>query len=187
MGEQGARVHGNGEIPFLVLYAVALALALALQGNQSGCRLLEAAGIEIERTQVLLEVDVEPFALGGTGFVGRGCDQRGTDTSPPAMLRDHCVQDEGMDTTVPDNVHEADQRAVLRGTDPAETVALKSFSPVGPSDGVTEAVSVERVEGGVAEGAPPLVLDRHFSIVVSVPNPVTVFQGEGNSLADRPK
>lgn len=85
---------------------------------------------------MLLEVGVKPLTL------RRSCDERGSDSARPAMLRDHRVQDEGMNSAVPDHVDEADQRAVFPCTDPAEAVALKSFSPVGLSDRVTEAVGV---------------------------------------------
>ncbi len=47
-----------------------------------------------------------------------------------------------MSSAVPDNVDEADQRAAFPCADPAETVALKSFSPVGLSEWVTKAVGV---------------------------------------------
>jgi hypothetical protein len=153
-----------------------------LQGNQTGCRLLEAAGIEIERTQVILEVNVEPFALRGTSFVSRSCDQRAANTSPLAMLGDHRVKDEGVNSAVPDHVDEADQRAAFPGADPAKTVALKSFSPVSLSDRVAEAVSMQRVEGGVVEVAAPLVLDRHSSIVGSGASPATELRSEENSI-----
>ena len=61
---------------------------------------------------------------------------------PLLVLCDHRVQDEGMGSTVPDDVDEADQGAVFPGADPTKTVALKSFSPVSLSDRVAEAVSV---------------------------------------------
>lgn len=91
---------------------------------------------------MLLEVDVKPLAPRGTGFFSRCCDERGSDSSRPAMLRDHRVQEEGMSSAVPDNVDEADQRAVFPCTDPTEAVALESFSPVGLSDRVTKAVGM---------------------------------------------
>lgn len=113
-----------------------------LQGDQSGSRLIEAAAIEIERTQVLLEVDVKPLALRDTGFCGRSCDERGSDSFRPARLRDHRVEDEGMNSAVPDNVDEADQRAVFPCADPAEAVALQSCSPVGLRDRMAETIGV---------------------------------------------
>ena len=85
-----------------------------LQGHQTSGRLLEAADIERERTPVLLEVDAEPCALRGTRFVSRSCDQRGANTSRPATLGNHRVQDEDMNSIVPDNVAE-----VLSITGPA--------------------------------------------------------------------
>lgn len=155
-----------------------------LQGDQSGCRLLEAAGIEVERTKVFLEVNVEPLALRGTSFVSSSCDQRASNTAALAMLGDYRVQDEGVNSAVPDHVDEADQRAVFPSADPAEAVALESFSPVSLSDRVAEAVSMQRVEGGVVEVAPPLVLDRHSSIVESGSGPAIGLRSEENSLAE---
>lgn len=154
-----------------------------LQSNQTGCRFAEATGIEIERAQVLFEVDVKPFALRGTRFIGCRCDKRCTNSPSLAMPGDHRVQDESMNSPVPDNVDEADQRAVFPRADPAEAVALESCSPVSPRDRVAEAVSVQRIKGCIAEVAPPLVLDRHSPIVVSVPTPVRITaQGDCRGL-----
>jgi hypothetical protein len=141
-------------------------LAGVSEGDQPRWCLPEATGIEIERTQMFLEVDVEPLALRGTGLLGRNCDKRGANPSRPKMPGDHGVQNEGVCSTVPDNVDESDQRAVFPRADPAETVALKSCSPVGPSDGGAEAVGVQGVEGCVIEVASALIRDRQARILV---------------------
>jgi hypothetical protein len=128
---------------------------------------------------VLLEVNVEPLAFRGTSFVSCICDQRAANTAPPAVLGEHRVEDEDVKSAVPGHVDEGDQRAVFPGADPAEAVVLKPFSPVRLSDWVAEAVSMKRVEGGVVEVAPPLVLDRHSSIVGSGSRPATKLRSEG--------
>jgi len=87
-----------------------------------------------------------------------------------------------VNSTVPGNIDEADQGAVLVGADPAETVALKSFSPVGLGDRGTEAVGVQGVEGGVVEVPPPLVLDRHSPIVVTEPRSVLRWGSGGDGV-----
>lgn len=72
-----------------------------------------------------------------------------------------------MDPAVPGDVDEADQRAALPSTDPAEAVALKSGSPVRLCDWGAEAIGVQCVEGSVVDVASPLVSDRHAPIVRS--------------------
>lgn len=121
---------------------------------------------------MFFEVDVKPLALRGTGFLGRNCDKRGANPSRPATPGDHRIQDEGVSSAVPDNVDEAAQSAVFPRADPAEAVALKACSPVGLSDRGTEAVGVQRVERRIVEVTPPLVLDHHVPILMSVPSPV---------------
>lgn len=122
---------------------------------------------------MLLEVDVKPFALRGTGFTCCRCNQRGPNSLHPVVLGDHRVQDEGVGSTVPDDVDEADQGVSFPRADPAQALALKPWSPVGLSDRVSEALGVERVEGSVVEATPPLVSDRHVSIVRSAPRRLT--------------
>lgn len=160
---------------------------MASEGDQAGRRLPEATGIEIERTQMLLEVDVKPLALRGTGFLGRNCDKRCANSSRPAMPGDHRVQDEGVSSAVPNNVDEAAQSAVIPRADPAEAVVLKSCSPVGLSDRGTEAVGVQRVERRIVEVTPPLVLDRHAPILIVRTQSGTDrhrLRGEENPLAE---
>lgn len=45
---------------------------------------------------MLLEVDVEPLTLRGTGLLGRNCDKRGANPSRPKMPGDHRIQNEGV-------------------------------------------------------------------------------------------
>ncbi len=82
------RSSGHGDVR-AVSVAEGAALLRRFARNQSSATVLqairpavvsrEAARIEVERTQVRLEVDVEPLALRGTGFASRGRDQCGAE------------------------------------------------------------------------------------------------------------
>lgn len=140
--------------------------ALVSEGDQPCWCLPEATGVEIERTQMFLEVDVEPLAFRGAGFFGCESDKRGANPSRPKMPGDHRVQNEGVCSAVPGNVDESDQIAVLPRADPTKAVVLKPCSPVGLSDRGAESVGVQSVEGCVFDVAPPFIRDRHVQILV---------------------
>ena len=106
----------------------------------------EAASVDVEGSEVLVEADVEEIAAGGDRTVaGRLHDGR-TD-SPVAMVGvDHHVFDECVDRAVPQDVGEADESIIVPGDDPAEAVSAGLLHPV-PLGLVEQA----RLEGGCVE------------------------------------
>lgn len=90
---------------------------------------MEAAGVQVEGLQVGLEVDVEPGAAGGTGFVGSGSDQGPTYALAAVGGVDGGVENEGVGAAVPGDLDEADQLVVVEGADPGEGVAIQAGSP----------------------------------------------------------
>lgn len=116
------------------------------QSDQSCRRLSEAAGIEVERTQVFFEVDMQPLTLCSTASLSSCLDQRGSHPVRTVALSYDRVQDERMDAAVPGDVNEADQAMIFPGTDPAEAVTLKPCTPVRLSDRMTEPFGMQLVE-----------------------------------------
>ena len=93
------------------------------QVDESGCGRPEAAGIEIERSEVLFEVHVQPLAPGRLGVPGAMADKRRDDPLPLVLAGDLGVEEECVITSVPCHVDKADQAAAwLAGGDPAKTV-----------------------------------------------------------------
>jgi hypothetical protein len=62
---------------------------------------------------VVLEVDVQPFAMRRAGTFGGSGHELGTDPGPAEAFGHHGVQDEGMGTAVPGDVDEPHEAAVL--------------------------------------------------------------------------
>ena len=59
-----------------------------LEGDDARSGRRESAGVEVERPQVVVEVDMQPLAPGGAGLVDGNGDQIGADPSAPGSLRD---------------------------------------------------------------------------------------------------
>jgi hypothetical protein len=132
--------------------------------DQSSVGRLETAGAEVEPTQVVLEVDMEPLTTGRLGpLCGHGY-KFGAHVATLVRACDDRVQDESMAGPVPRHVQEADQLPVVSRADPPEAVALKLRLPVGPGKRVVlEALTVQRLDLSVGEASPPFVEDGHLA------------------------
>ena len=132
--------------------------------NQSRVRRLETAGIEVERSEVFVEVNVQPVAARFLGVDGGSSNQLG---SGAGMLVDGAhlgIEQEVMVAAVPFNVHEAnEQSVVVPGTHPTKAVRA---NPGPPTARRAPAVRLrERDQLLVRKFAAPLVLETHVPIV----------------------
>lgn len=100
--------------------------------DQPRIRASEAAGVEVEGRQVWLEVDVEPLASGRVCMMRGPPHDLGADaTALPAATRLR-IEQERVISTVPSNVDEPDQDAVVVARrDPAEAVRADAVPPSG--------------------------------------------------------
>jgi len=100
--------------------------------DQPGSRRPEAARVEVERRQVLLEVDLEPFASGVGGMTDREPHELGADARAAVIRPDGRVEQERMVAAVPGDVDETDQRrAGIPCDDPPEAVRPDTVPPPG--------------------------------------------------------
>jgi hypothetical protein len=99
-------------------------LSPCCQWDEAGVRAGESASSEVEGLKVVLEVDVEPFASGGTSLFYREGNQLGSDPASPHARGHNGVQNERVDAPVPRDVDEADELASVAGADPAEAVSV---------------------------------------------------------------
>jgi hypothetical protein len=76
--------------------------------DQSGWSGPEAAGIDVERGQVVFEVNVQPLAPRCLGVPGSMADKRGGDALPLMLGGDLGVEEEGVIAAVPRHVDKAD-------------------------------------------------------------------------------
>jgi hypothetical protein len=98
--------------------------------DEPGGRWSEAASVEVEGLKVRFEVDVEPLATRGLGVPGRDLDQASPDTSVLEHAVRFRVEQEGVVSAVPGDVHEADDCPISRsGRDPTETVRAYLIPP----------------------------------------------------------
>jgi hypothetical protein len=86
----------------------------------------ESAGVEVERPQVVVEVDMQPLASGGACLTDGDGDQLGADPPTSSLLRDEGVDDEGVGCAIPRYVDESDQLATVPSTDPPQAMAMSS-------------------------------------------------------------
>ena len=80
--------------------------------------------------QVRFEIDVQPFASGGTGVLGRDRDEPRAHATAPDLRRNHGVEDERVHTPVPRDVDEPDKIPVITSADPPKAVALHPSPPI---------------------------------------------------------
>ena len=60
-----------------------------------------------------LEVDVQPLASGGAGFLGRRADKASADAAMPTVRIDGGVEDEGVAPAVPADLNKPDEKLAL--------------------------------------------------------------------------
>lgn len=136
-----------------------------LQGDEPGIRRPEPARAEVERAEVIVEVDVQPLAP-GLARSRRGQGDKPSPGSPPLHPRsDQGVQDERVHGAIPGDVDEADQVIVFPGAHPAQAVPVHLCPPVIVChDPMAEALGMQRVERLVAETPAPLVSDHPATV-----------------------
>lgn len=95
-----------------------------MESDQAGVRGPEAARAEVEGSEVIVEVNMEPFTTGIAGGGSGDSNQAGSDALMTCSGRHHRVLYPGVDETVPRHVHEADKSVVkaIAGNDPAEAM-----------------------------------------------------------------
>src|ERR1700722_14121330 len=76
------------------------------QCEHAGRRGREATGVEVERAQLVLEVDVEPFAAGGAALSFDDRQKAAPDARVSPITGHERVDDEGMHPAVPGHVDE---------------------------------------------------------------------------------
>ena len=91
--------------------------------DQSGGSRPEAACAEVERREMLLEVDVEPLTPCRLGMQCSTADERCGYSSPLMLASDLGIDEEGVIAAIPRHVDKADQGAAIQaGCYPAQAV-----------------------------------------------------------------
>jgi hypothetical protein len=114
----------------------------ALELDQARICRLEATGVEIELAQVIVEVDVEPLAACRARLGDRDGNELGSDSLPGGSGSHHRVEDEGVYSSIPRDVDEADEPGAVARADPAQTVLLGLSLPVVFEGAVPERLGV---------------------------------------------
>ena len=123
----------------------------APQTLQPGIGRAEAAAAEVERAQMVFEVDVQPLAARRAGTIRGDCYELRSDPAAPDAGRHESVEQEGVDAPVPGDVDEAHQLAVLAGADPAQAVPADLAPPVNVQELMTEAFGMQGIELAIRE------------------------------------
>ena len=122
----------------------------------------EAARVDVQRAEVLLEVNVEPLAAGVPRVIAGDRNESCRDAAVARGRRDHGVLDPGVNESVPRHVHEAHELRTVTRDDPAKAVSMHELCPVPLRLVVNarlEANGVKLVDLDVAEAALPGVVD----------------------------
>jgi hypothetical protein len=114
----------------------------ALELDQARVRRLEATGVEVEVPQVIVEVDVEPLATRRPRLGDGDGNELGSDSLPGGSGSHHRVEDEGVHSTIPRDIDEADELGAVTCADPAQAVVLDLGLPVVCEDAVPEGFRV---------------------------------------------
>jgi len=134
------------------------------QPDEAGVRGPEPAAAEVERAQVVLEVDMQPRAPGRAGLAGGDLHQPGADSVPPQRPGHHGVEDERVHAAVPGHVDEPGQLGTAAGTHPAQAVPVHLRLPVMVGGSAAEAAGVQGLNLGAGEVAAPLVADHRATV-----------------------
>jgi hypothetical protein len=86
--------------------------SLSSELNQSGICWLEAAFVEIELTQVIFKVYVEPLAPSLASFSDRHRNNFGCYAVPLSLRRYNRVQNERVNPAIPEDIHKSDEHVI---------------------------------------------------------------------------
>jgi hypothetical protein len=135
--------------------------------------------MEVERGQMVFEVDVQPLASGCTGVI-HGCgDEPGAYPPVPVPRGDHGVEDECVDSAVPGDIDEPRQLITVADAHPAEAVPVHLGMPVDVEIRVIEALCVQSADRRVVELGSPLIRDRRPTILGAAAGPGKRFPSAG--------
>lgn len=84
------------------------------KGNEPCIGRAKTTGVEVERPELGIEIDMEPFAPGGASPGRGGGDQFAGEAAATERRRHHGVEHEGMHAAVPGDVDEASHRSLVR-------------------------------------------------------------------------
>ncbi len=104
---------------------------------------------------MVLEVDMDPLAIGTPCLVDGYLHQPGTNSRAASLRRYKGVEDECMAGTVPRDVEESHKYSCVTSADPTETVLVHLPPPVVVQYGVLEAFGVQQVHFDAVELATP--------------------------------
>jgi len=134
------------------------------QGDEAGIGGVEPAAAEIERAQMIFEVDVQPLAACRTSAVRGDGHEPCPDPASADPGSRQGVEQEGVDAPVPGNVDEAHQLAVFPRADPAQAVPAYLGQPIILQEPMTKAFSMQGVQLRVGERAAPRVIDHRATL-----------------------
>lgn len=130
------------------------------QAHQPGIGARETTGVEIERTEVRLEIDVDPLTSCCASFLDGRPDQPATDPHSLVLRTDDRIDDERMGAAVPSDVHESDQTVSRRRRCPSETVA-QLLSPSMFTGLTVERDGMKRLQFVLIDRLAPLKVNVH--------------------------
>jgi uncharacterized repeat protein (TIGR01451 family) len=133
----------------------------SLECDESRIRRSKAARVEVERSQMIVEIDVEPLAACGPCLGDGECKELRADSLPSCWSVHHGVEDERVDAAVPRNVDEADKVVAIASANPPEAVFMHLAVPIVVQHSVIERLRMKCVQYGIVELSPPLVRERH--------------------------
>jgi hypothetical protein len=98
--------------------------------NQSGLRRREAAGVEVEPFEIVIEVDVKPFASRCSCTITGHLDEHRAEAAATGIRCNHHVLDPCVSEPVRNDIHESDEGAMDPRGHPSEAVFFDQGPPI---------------------------------------------------------
>ncbi len=112
---------------------------------------------------LFVEIDMEPLTSSSTGLSRSDRNEPRADPLPPHTRTDDCIDDKGVDVTVPGHIDKPDELSGMSSDHPAEAVFFDLARPVDLENSVSERFCVQGIQLLVIKFTSPLELRYHHT------------------------
>src|ERR1700730_17943125 len=128
------------------------------------------APVEVEPSQVTLEINMQPLASRLSCFAYTDSEHLRCNPSVPISVGHHSVQNERMQRAIPCNIHKSDKIIRIFRADPSQAVTIYLRPPIVIEDTMLKSFGVQTVQRPITEFVAPNVGDIHDGDLVRISN-----------------
>jgi hypothetical protein len=130
----------------------------------------ESALVEVESSQVTLEINMQPLASRLSRFPYTDSEHLRCNPSVPISVGHHSVQNERVQRAIPCNIHKSHKIIRIFRADPSEAVTIYLRPPIVIEDTMLKPCGVQTVQRPITECVAPYVRDIHDGDLVRISN-----------------